>query len=266
MVTIREYIRPKSLEEAWELNQKKQNRIIAGMLWTKMSKANVQTAIDLSGLHLDTISEAEDAFHIGCMTTLRQLEMHDGLSEYTNGAMKEAVRHIVGVQFRNLATIGGSIFGRYGFSDVLTIFLALNADVELYKGGMVPLSEFVNMPLDNDILVAVHVKKTSQSCCYQSVRNTKTDFPVLTCAASYGEDGWRFAIGARPGKAVLLLDEKHLLASGVTEEAIKEFAAYAKENVKTSSNLRGSAEYRTHLVGGLVERAIRRLEGGSSCR
>ena len=39
---------------------------------------------------------------------------------------EKSLRHIVGVQFRNCATIGGSIWGRYGFSDVLTMFLAMD--------------------------------------------------------------------------------------------------------------------------------------------
>ena len=55
MMTIREYARPATLEEAWQLNQKKPNRVLGGMLWLKMEKINVGTAIDLSALGLDTI-------------------------------------------------------------------------------------------------------------------------------------------------------------------------------------------------------------------
>ena len=36
MMTIREYKKAESLEEAYQLNQKKANRIIGGMLWLKM--------------------------------------------------------------------------------------------------------------------------------------------------------------------------------------------------------------------------------------
>ena len=43
---------------------------------------------------------------------------------------KESLCHIVGVQFRNCATVGGSIYGRYGFSDVLTMFLGMDTWVE----------------------------------------------------------------------------------------------------------------------------------------
>ena len=99
------------------------------------------TAIDLSGLGLDTITETEEAFVIGCMTPLHALETHKELNAYTNSAIRESVRHIVGVQFRNCATVGGSIFGRFGFSDVLTMFLALDTWVELYKGGCIPIPQ-----------------------------------------------------------------------------------------------------------------------------
>ena len=115
MMTIREYKRAESLEEAWQLNQKKANRVLGGMIWLKMENINVGTAIDLSGLGLDTIEETEDGFSIGAMVTLRQLEEHAGLAAYTHGAVKEALRHIVGVQLRNLATVGGSIYSRFGF-------------------------------------------------------------------------------------------------------------------------------------------------------
>ena len=63
MMTIREYKRAETLEEAWQLNQKKANRVLGGMIWLKMENINVGTAIDLSGLGLDTI-EAVSYTHL----------------------------------------------------------------------------------------------------------------------------------------------------------------------------------------------------------
>ena len=206
MITIREYARPATLEEAWQLNQKRPNRVLGGMLWLKMEKISVGTAIDLSALGLDTIEETDTEFAIGAMATLRSLETHAALNAATNGAMREAVRHIVGVQFRNCATVGGSIYGRFGFSDVLTLFLALDCEVELYKAGRMPLAQFAAMPYDRDILTRICLRKTpGLRVQYQSVRATQTDFPILTCAAARTAQGqYRFAIGARPMKAVLV--------------------------------------------------------------
>ena len=118
MIKIREYVKVKNLEEAYQLNQKKSSCVLGGMVWLKMGSRNVGTAIDLSGLGLDSIEEDQNEFRIGAMVSLRDLETDKGLEQYTHGAMKESLRHIVGVQFRNCATVGGSIFGRFGFSDV----------------------------------------------------------------------------------------------------------------------------------------------------
>ena len=56
MLKIKEYVKAESLEQAYELNQKKTNCVIGGMLWLKMVTRNVQKAIDLSGLGLDRAS------------------------------------------------------------------------------------------------------------------------------------------------------------------------------------------------------------------
>ena len=260
MMTIREYKRAESLEEAWQLNQKRPNRVLGGMIWLKMENINVGTAIDLSGLGLDTIEETDEGFSIGAMVTLRQLELHPGLAAYTDGAVRESVRHIVGVQLRNLATVGGSIYSRFGFSDVLTMLIALNASVELYKGGVVPIAEYDQRPYDRDILVRVLVPREHSRFVYQSVRNSQTDFPVLTCAAAKLADGSiRAAIGARPGKAVLYTAAPE--AGETAEKFAARFAAEVKADIKTESNLRGGAEYRRHLAGVLTKRAVCRLEG-----
>ena len=250
MIAIQKYIRPQSLEEAWQLNQNKNNRILGGMLWLRLGRGNVNTAIDLCDLGLDTIEETDEQFSIGAMATLRDIEMHQGLNAYTSGAVADSVKDIVGVQFRNMATVGGSIWGRFGFSDVLTVFLALDSYVELYKGGIVPLEQFAKMKADNDILVRLIVKKTPCKVVYSSVRNQRTDFPVLACAVARMNGEYRASIGARPARAMLVRSAE---AEG--------FAAHVADNAPTEGNMRGSAEYRTHLIKVLVDRSMQELGG-----
>lgn len=267
MLKIKSYVKVNSIAEAYELNQKKNACVLGGMVWLKMGNRNVSTAIDLSGLGLDTIQEREDEYVIGCMTTLRDLEMNKGLNDFTGGAVRESLRHIVGVQFRNCATVGGSIFGRYGFSDVLTMFLALDTWVDLHHAGRIPLAEFVNMKKDRDILQSVIVKKAPLKSVYLSQRNTETDFPVLTCAVSLTGEKTRTVIGARPGRAMVIQDQEDLLY-GFTEmskkeraEAVGKFAAYAAAHVPVGGNMRGSEEYRRLLVEVLTRRAWEALGG-----
>ena len=131
------------------------------------------------------------------------------------------------------------------------LLLALDCDVELYKAGRMPIAQFAALPYDRDILTHVYIKKTpGLAVHYQSVRATQTDFPILTCAAARTADGaYRFAIGARPMKAMLVCPTA----------APDELPAAVQAAVPTGSNLRGSAAYRTHLVGVLVKRAVQAL-------
>ena len=244
MITIQKYVRAQSLEEAYQLNQNKRNRILGGMLWMRLGKGSVNTAIDLCDLGLNTIEETDEQFSIGAMVTLRDLEMHNGLNSYSNYAVANAVKDIVGVQFRNMATVGGSIWGRFGFSDILTVFLALDTYVELYKGGIIPLEQFAKMKKDNDILVRLIVRKTPCK------RNQSTDFPVIACAVACVNGEYRASIGARPARAMLI--------RGETPEG---FAAFVAQNAPTEGNIRGSAVYRTHLIKVLTERSLQELGG-----
>lgn len=261
MVTIQKYVKAQSIEEAYQLNQNRKNRIIGGMLWTRLGKGNINTAIDICGLGLDKIEETDTEFSIGATVTLRDIECHEGLNAYTNGAIKEAVEDIVGVQFRNMATVGGSIWGRFGFSDVLTVFLAMDTYVELYKGGVISLQEFAKMPYDRDFLIRLIVKKTPLKIVYGSMRNQRTDFPVIACAVSCLDGAYRASVGARPAKAMLIHDEEGLLNAGINEESAQAFAEYTAKAAPTSSNVRASAEYRTHLIKALTARACKKLGG-----
>lgn len=261
MITIQKYVRAQSLEEAYQLNQSKRSRIVGGMMWMRLGRGSVGTAIDLCDLGLNTIEETDEQFSIGAMVSLRQLELHAGLNAYTCGAVKNAVKDIVGVQFRNMATLGGSIWGRFGFSDVLTVFLAMDCYVELYKGGIIPLEEFAGRKKDTDILVRLIVKKKPGKFVYTAMRNQRTDFPVLSCALSQVDGAYRAVIGARPAKAMVIRDEQGLLDGGITEDSARSFAEFVASAAPTDSNIRASAAYRTRLIRVLTERAALELGG-----
>ena len=260
MLKIKEYVKAESLEQAYELNQKKTNCVIGGMLWLKMITKNVQKAIDLSGLGLDQIEENDEEFSIGAMVTLRQIELHEGLNQWSQGAVKESVTHIVGVQFRNLATVGGSIFGKFGFSDVLSCFLAFDSYVELYHEGIISLEQFAANKYPNDILVRLIVKEHPRESVYLSHRNTKTDFPVLTCAISLGAEDAYAVVGARPSRAVRVRLSDGWKDMLKEDEGRRNLAKEVTEQMNFGSNMRGSADYRRHLSQVLVRRGLEQLE------
>lgn len=272
MFYYNQYVRAQSLDEAYELYQKKPNFVLGGMLWLKMKNKTLGTAIDLCDLGLDGIEEDENEFRIGAYVSLRQIETHESLNAYTDGAIAESVRHIVGVQFRNVATVGGSIWGRFGFSDVMTIFRALGAKVRLHHAGIMDLDEFVQLPrTTRDILVEVIVPKNAKSVVYLSQRNQSTDFPVLTCAVAKRDGRYVAVIGASPYMAQPVWDEQGILAAAtgsesaegqeITEAQIEEFADYAAEHIRFGTNIRAGAEYRKLICKVLVKRAVKHAAG-----
>ena len=60
MFYYNQYVRAQSLDEAYELYQKKPNFVLGGMLWLKMKNKTLGTAIDLCDLGLDQIDEDEN--------------------------------------------------------------------------------------------------------------------------------------------------------------------------------------------------------------
>ena len=243
MLTFQNYKRPQTLEEAWTLNQSKSARLAAGMMWMRMGDAQIGTVVDLCGLGLDHLEETQDAFLIGAMVPLR-----------------------IGVQLRNTATVGGSVWGRFGFSDVITLLLAMDTLVVLYCGPkegnrIMTLDDFTQEAADKPagaILTQIIVRKEKAAFDYRSVRRTATDFPILTEAAAKLDDGsWRFAVGARPQIAIQVQVAPDL----VTRDSMNEIITTLCQNIETGTNIRGSAEYRTHLIGVLMERSIRKLTG-----
>jgi CO/xanthine dehydrogenase FAD-binding subunit len=250
---VREYVRAESLEQAYELNKKKSSLLIGGMMWLRMSTRTKATVIDLSGLGLDTIEEDEEEFRIGCMCTLRQLETHSGLNQYFNNAFNECTRHIVGTQFRNTATVGGSVFGRFGYSDILTCMMMLDTYVELYHGGIVPLEAFAKQKLDRDILVRVIIKKDGRQAAYITQRNAQTDFPVIACAVAKKENLWYISVGARPDRAALTIQP-------VEDTPLEQQAEHAAAQFNYGTNMRATGEYRAHLAKVYIRRLMEEIE------
>lgn len=246
MAQYKNYVIAQTLDEAYALNAKKSTVIVAGNTWLRMCGMRRQTALDLSALGLDYIKEDEQGFTIGAMTTLRTMETHAALNAAFGGVFARALEPIVGTQFRNSATVGGSVFSRFGFSDVSTLLLAMGAKVVTHARGEVPLDEFQKEKWDRDILTAIRIEK-GRSAAIESVRLSKTDIPVLVCAASADERGVRVVLGSRPARAVI-----------VAENARPEELDYMRmaADVPMGSNARASEAYRRKVAPVLIERAV----------
>lgn len=249
MAKYRNYVMAQSLDEAYALNQKKSSVIVAGNMWLRMCGLNKQMAIDLSALGLDGITETEDAFCIGSMATLRALEIHEGLNCAFGGVFAKALAPIVGTQFRNTATVGGSVYSRFGFSDVSALLLALGADAVLHKRGVVKLADYQKEAWDRDIITQIRIAK-GQRADVQSVRVSATDIPTLVCAAAKSDEGLRIVLGARPARAVIV-------AQGLDADAPQSIYEEIAAKTAFGTNLRASEAYRRKVAPVLMARAAK---------
>lgn len=262
MFSIKKYATVHSLDEAYELLHKnRNNRILGGLMWLKMGTGRYHTGIDLSKLGLDTIVEYGDKISIGCMCSLRQIETSEVLLNNFSQILPLAVKDIVGVQFRNSATFGASVYSKYGFSDIITALLVLDTEVELYHHGIVPLETFLMNTYHKDILVRVNIKKQPVKAAFLCERYTATDFSMINVAVSQRlEDGtWKIAVGARPSLAKLAVSGMNILSPCPTQVDIEMAAIKMVSELSFGTNIKASKEYREQLAKVLVKRGIQQL-------
>jgi CO/xanthine dehydrogenase FAD-binding subunit len=259
LFTIQQYAQPSDLKEAYEiLMEKKNNAILGGTAWLRMGSKRIGTGIDLTLINLDFIREDNDLIEIGAMTSLRDIETSYLLRKYSNGIICSAVSNIIGVQFRNVVTVGGSVFSRFGFSDFITPLLAINTEVELFKGGRMLLKDFLKKPYEKDILVKLIIKKENIKASYEMIRNSAADFPLLNVAVSKKENSWTIVVGARPARAQIAEKaSKFLSENNLSEENIQNAATMVVEELIFEGNNRASKEYRKEVAKVLVKRAIK---------
>lgn len=246
------YIKVKNFEEARKILEDDKNPVVlGGTTFLRLGGQEYSTAIDLSELGLKYIRETGGTIEIGAMATLRDIEVSRTISKHFGTFLEDAVRHIIGVQFRNCATVGGAVCGRYGFSELITALSVLDCDLEFDRAGRIPFDDFISgKKLKKDILKSVFIRINNGKYSYKSQRNSDADFPVIAVAASL-EDELKIAVGARPGIAKLSKEGvKHL--STDMDRGIK----LIKGEFSFGTDIRAGADYRKRVCGVLARRAV----------
>jgi len=256
---IKNYVRPHTLEEAYRIISENERAVVlGGGSFLRLSFKEIDTVVDLQNVGLDFIEEKEDAVDIGSMVTLGELERNDVLKKLYRGYIPRFVGIIWSVQLRNIATVGGTIFPKWGFSDFITGLLALNVDVHLYKSGKMKLEDFLKTKIGKDILVKVSIKKERRETSFQFLRNSLYDFSLLNLSLSCkkGKD-FKLAVGARPGVAKPAKKTVEFLNS-VDEpfKHLKRATGILLSEIEFGDDFRASGEYRKHLAGVLFKRAL----------
>lgn len=248
MYNARDYLKAQSCRDAGEaLSKSKRNKIVAGNMWLRLSRGSYNSLIDITDLGLDYIKEKNGSVKIGACTPLRKVELSNILAENYGGVFAELLSKIVGVQFRNTATIGGNVFLKHGFSDIITLLSVLNARVCFELAGEMALSEYLGRQMKKDLLKEIIIP-AKQKVSFAAYKPTATDLSALNAAVCRSNSEIRVAVGARPAVA-----KTKVFAADTSAEKIAASFSYG-------SNMRASAAYRKIIAVDLLEKCLADLQ------
>lgn len=262
MKKLTNYIKVDSIEEAYNMIQEnKDNYILGGGIYLTLLPKEVNTLIDIDNLNLSFIEDKEDRIEIGALTTFRELETSDILKKYYGNIFYEALKGVIGVQFRNSVTVGGSVYSKYGFSDLITLLLALDTKVVLHNAGEIPLDQFLlkhDTIKTRDILEKIIIMKEDIKVSFKYMRNNTSSYSILNLAVAKGEFGFRVSVGSRPAVAKRMARVEKFLneQETITEEIAYEAGEMSKKGARFASNDLASSNYRKEVSKVLVKRAI----------
>ncbi len=255
---IGRYECPGGLKEAYDLVAGHKGTPVGGGAWLHLGSKRIELAVDLAGCGLRFIADKGDFVEIGAMATARDLETSGVLQACFGSQFRRAVEHIVGVQLRNLISLGGTVAGKYGFSDLITLLLALDARVVLFGREAVDLSVFLTSARDIPFLLEKVIVHKNVKSSFMSLRIANNDFAVLNACAAFREGSWRVAVGARPAAARLSINAATALGNDPCPDmpAARLAGEAAAEELSFGDDMRGSSDYRKSLCAVLVRRAI----------
>ncbi len=260
---VSEYVKAKSLNEAYDLlRENKKNYIIAGGAWMKLSVKTADKLVSLDGLGLDQIVLKDGFIEIGALSTLGQIETNETIKKLLDGILVQATGNIMGVNIRNIATIGGSVMGKFSFSDIYPVLEVLDTKLVFHKHGEVELLDFLNnTKFEKDILVKIKIRNQKGKGFFKKVATTPLDFSIINVACSYVENRLKITVGSTPYIAKPCIKAMEYIngVKEITSEVIDKCSSIVLEEVKFSKNIRGSKEYREEIAKVYVTRGIKQV-------
>lgn len=258
MLAFLKVLQPKTVEEAFEMATKNKTApMLAGGCWLRLGRRTWPAVIDMAGLDLRYVREEDNEFVIGAMATQGDVERLEPLKQFCGGVVVSGVKEILGVQFRNMATMGGSVASKFGFSDIIPALLAVHADVVTFKGGRMSIQDYMNYR-ERDILVEIRIPNKPVPVAIEALRISRGDFPYLTGSIRRDGSQYEVYIGTRPGAPQLAMQASAVLSEkGV--DGIAEAAQLASEELVYQKNSHASKEYRVEMVKSMVRRLVKEV-------
>ena len=210
---------------------------------------------------------------LGPLVTIREIETSAKI-KIMYPLMIDAASRFANVQIQNMATVGGNICNASPAGDMLPPLLSMNAEIELASINdkrTIKLKDFYTGPgksvmKADEILTRITtppLPKGSGSG-FVKISRTADDLSKVSVAVVLVEKKGRFkdvrlalgAVAPTPIRAVAA--EAFLEDQVITDAVIDQAVTIACEAIKPISDLRSTANYRKHVAGIAIQRAIKK--------
>jgi carbon-monoxide dehydrogenase medium subunit len=275
-----DYHRPDTLEEALDLLDRygEDGKVLAGGMslipLMKLRFASPGHLVDVNRVPgLAGVTESEGWLRIGARTRHAELEGSDLLAA-RYPAMAAAAPQIADPLVRNLGTIGGSLAHADPAGDWGSVMLALGARVVARSASgerTIPVEElfvsgFTTSLAPNELITEVQVPAPSgrSGGTYLKLERKVGDFATVGVAVQLALDDGRIGAAGIGLTAVGPINlkareaEQALAGAEPTEEAFAEAGRLAARAAEPTTDVRGSAEYKRHVVEVFVRRGLAR--------
>ena len=285
---IKRYVAPESLEDALDVLAARgpSARAVAGgtdllLELSRGARTGIDTLVDLSVLDgLDTITEHRGRVELGPLVTHGDIVGFERMLS-VGLPLAQACLEVGGPQLRNRATIAGNIVTASPANDTISALYALGADVTVSAAGgghrTMPIEDFLTgfrttalEPGELVTRISFDALGGGRRGVFVKLGLRKAQAISVVHAAAVvteGSDGTVsdlvVALGS-VGPTIELVDAAAGIARGrLLNEAAADVAAASRAAVTPIDDLRSTAEYRSHTVEVVVERALRSLAAGT---
>jgi carbon-monoxide dehydrogenase medium subunit len=280
-----ELVEPKTLQEACVfLGDDAEAKPVAGgtalLTIIKQGLLLPKSLINLKKIHdaSDITFDSKHGLRIGALSTINDIETSP-LVRLHFPALADACHVVANIRIRNMATIGGNLAHGDYQSDPPTVLAALDARIELMSARgfrELPLADFQLGSYETalapgELVSAILIPPPPSGMRGLYIKFTTGSSEERPCAgvAAFAriENGicreLRLAVGAVSPRALRVTSgEERARNQPLTMELIQTIANEAARVIEPIDDVRGPADYKRHLVGVLVRRAITAVANG----
>jgi len=237
----------------------------------KLRFANPTHLVDINFIP-DTSFVTQDSNSIRFGALTRHADIENSSLAASIPILHDCAAGIADVQVRNRGTIGGSLAEADPSGDWATVLMSLPTTITCVRAGGtrgLPLSDFIKDAYTTDLAhdeliseVQVGMPPKGSGGCYLAFKRSAPVYPSASVAVQLrmDEDTCRDAsifvgcVGLMPVRGAEA--ESALRGKRLDEKAMAAAAEAVRSAIDPQPDMRGSAEYKRSLVGGLLKRAV----------